>query len=141
MPVTPEIEITGVEQLNAKLQRLQQRLDTDDPGSTVRRVMSRAVIRVQAGMMHYPPQRAGSWYRRTGTLGRRWTTEIINTGDGLVGKVGNNTEYGPMVQSELFQANVHAGTWQTDRDVMDKEEPEIQREFAALVRDAVREFA
>ena len=123
MPVVPEIEVKGIEQLNRKLARIQQRLDTGDPGSTLRQAMRRAVLRVQAGMMDYPTQRSGSSYRRTGTLGRRWTTEVLPEGDELIGKVGNNTKYAPQVQSEKFQARVHRERWQTDADVLEKSPP------------------
>ncbi len=139
MPVVPEIEVKGIEQLNRKLARIQQRLDTGDPGSTLRQAMRRAVLRVQAGMMDYPTQRSGSSYRRTGTLGRRWTSEVYAEGDSLIGKVGNVTKYAPQVQSEKFQSKAHKGRWQTDVQVIRELEPEINAEFQALVSQVIRE--
>jgi hypothetical protein len=133
-----DIEVKGIEALNRKMLGIQQRLDTGDPGSTINRVMKRAVLRVQAGMMVYPSQRAGSSYRRTGTLGRRWTNEVVPSGNTLIGKVGNNTEYGPFVQSEAFQASTHQGVWQTDRGVIELERPTIVSEFAQLVQGVVQ---
>ncbi len=112
------IEIRGVEELIAKLGRAAA-LDT------LRPPMQRGVLLLQAGMANYPPARAGSRYVRTGTLGRRWTTKISQDAQGLTGKVGNNTSYGPFVQSSMFQAAVHRGTWQTDEDGMTREKPTL----------------
>jgi hypothetical protein len=134
-----DFEVVGVEAVNRRLNNIQRRLDTSDSGSTLRRVMNRAVLRIQAGMMEYPRQRAGSSYVRTGTLGRRWTTAIETDGNDLLGKVGNNTEYGPFVQSEMYQAGVHKAIWQTDRTVLERERPTIVGEFARLLGDAIRE--
>lgn len=138
--VTPEIDSDGVRKLNQKLERLSDRLDTGNPGSTVRQVLRRVVTIVQARMMVYPPQRAGSSYRRTGTLGRTWTSDVYPEGDSLIGKVGNVTKYAPQVQSERFQRPMHKGRWQTDAQVIREAQPEIVREFEALSRDVVREF-
>ena len=138
--IDPEIETKGVEQVRKKIDRLQKRLDTGDPGSTVRQVLRRVVILIQSRMMVYPPQRAGSSYRRTGTLGRAWTSEVYAEGDALIGKVGNVTKYAPQVQSEKFQSKAHKGRWQTDVQVIRELEPEINAEFSALGRDVVREF-
>ena len=138
--IDPEIETKGVEQVRKKIDRLQKRLDTGDPGSTVRQVLRRVVILIQSRMMVYPPQRAGSSYRRTGTLGRTWTSDVYSEGDSLIGKVGNVTKYAPQVQSEKFQSKAHKGRWQTDVQVIRELEPEINAEFSALGRDVVREF-
>ena len=45
------------------------------------------------------------FYKRTGTLKKRWTTRIrrIST-HSVLGVVGNNTSYAPWVQSREFQA-------------------------------------
>lgn len=137
---TLNIEPKGVEQVRKKIDRLQKRLDTGDPGSTVRQVLRRVVILIQSRMMVYPPQRAGSSYRRTGTLGRTWTSDVYSEGDALIGKVGNVTKYAPQVQSEKFQSKAHKGRWQTDVQVIRELEPEINAEFSALGRDVVREF-
>ena len=138
--IDPEIETKGVEQVRKKIDRLQKRLDTGDPGSTVRQVLRRVVILIQSRMMVYPPQRPGGSYRRTGTLGRAWTSEVYAEGDALIGKVGNVTKYAPQVQSEKFQSKAHKGRWQTDVQVIRELEPEINAEFSALGRDVVREF-
>lgn len=102
--------------------------------NVLRPPMQRAVARLQTAMAHYPPQRAGSAYRRTGTLGRRWTTRITDSASGLEGKVGNNTAYGPFVQSEIFQASVHRGRWQTDQQVMDDQQASIVADFERAIQ-------
>lgn len=140
MPVTPEIELKGIEQLGKKIARLQKQLDAGDPGSTIRQAMTRIVLIVQTRMMHYPPQRPGSSYRRTGTLGRRWTHRVTTSGSTVTGRVGNNTSYAPQVQSERFQHPVHRGRWQTAEKVIREEESNIRAEFAALAREVAREF-
>lgn len=95
--------------------------------------MQRTVLRVQRDMADYPRQRPSA-YVRTGTLGRRWTTKVTRQADGIEGKVGNNTEYGPWVQSSMFQARIHRGHWQTDQEVLDRNEDAIQRDFDNAVQ-------
>lgn len=92
----------------------------------------RAVLRMQARMAVYPPQRPGSWYRRTGTLGRRWTSgqpQVRAGGGSIVGRYGNNTEYAPFVQGDDMQARIHRGRWQTDEQVARELAGEIARDF------------
>ena len=105
---------------------------------TLQAPMQRSVMRLQRDMAEYPTQRPGSAYRRTGTLGRRWITSVSRKGGGLVGKVGNNTTYGPFVQSSQFQARVHRGRWQTDADVMDRNKAAIEADFARAIREAMK---
>ena len=124
------IEIRGIDELVRKLGSVQG-------NAVLRPPMQRAVFRLQAGMAKYPRARAASRYRRTGTLGRRWTTKIDESAGGLVGKVGNNTSYGPFVQSQMFQAAVHQGLWQTDEDVAKKEEAAIVADFERTIGEAL----
>ena len=101
--------------------------------------MNRAVLRVQARMADYPTQRTGSTYVRTGTLGRRWTTKVTKLPDGVEGRVGNVTVYGPLVQSSMFQTKAHKkGGWQTDARVMNEEAPAIIRDFKQAIEDALK---
>jgi hypothetical protein len=125
------IEVQGVSELIAQL-------GVAETVSVLRPPMQRAVYRLQAAMAHYPPQRAGSAYRRTGTLGRRWTTRIVERAGGLEGKVGNNTVYGPFVQSQMFQASVHRGRWQTDQQVLDEQTATITADFERAIEAALR---
>ena len=125
------ITITGIPELMSKLGNV-------GAIATLRPPMQRSVYRLQAGMAKYPAARGGSSYRRTGTLGRRWTSVVTESANGLVGTVGNNTSYGPWVQSEMFQAAVHQGRWQTDQDVATKETPAIIADFEQAIGAALR---
>jgi len=125
------IEIKGINKLMAKLGRVAA-IDVLEPP------MQRAVLRVQARMATYPPQRAGSNYRRTGTLGRRWTTKVTKQADGVEGRVGNVTEYAPFVQSARFQRPPFRGRWQTDEKVLNEELPAIRRDFEQVVDEALK---
>lgn len=127
---TVRITIEGADKIAAKLDRL-------NIGQILRTPMYRAVLRIQADMQKYPPQRAGARYRRTGTLGRRWTTNVVSAARRVEGSVGNNTVYGPFVQSSQFQARVHRGLWQTDAQVMERNIDVIVSEFSAAIRSAL----
>lgn len=116
------ITITGAEEIV-------RRLDNATATQTLQRAVMRSVNLLANRMAKYPPARAGSSYVRTGTLGRRWTTEVKTMSDRVQGKVGNNTVYGPWVPGKLFQATIHRGRWQTDQDVMDRELPRIEGYF------------
>lgn len=121
------IEIKG-------LDKLYKRLGAAATFDRLEKPMQRGVLRLQRAMQEYPPAPSHSSYVRTGTLGRRWTTRVERSGNGLVGKVGNNTRYGPLVQSERFQTRFHRRTgWITD-------ERAVREERAAIVADFAREI-
>lgn len=123
------IEIQGVSQLIEKLGRIEQAQDVLEPP------MRRAGLRIQAAMAKYPTQRAGSSYRRTGTLGRRWVAPPPErSSNGIVQKIGNSTSYGPFVQSQMFQAAVHKGRWQTDEMVLKREQDAIVGDFERAIQ-------
>lgn len=126
-----EIIVDGIDELF-------RRLDNAAAIDTLRPPMQRGVYRLQAAMAKYPPARPGSSYVRTGTLGRRWTTKVDETGDGLIGKIGNNTSYGPFVQSSAFQSRIHAGRWQTDEMVIKQEESAIVADFERAINEVLR---
>lgn len=121
------ITITGIDDVI-------RRLDQAAGNEALRRAMARSVERLRNRMADYPPQRTGSSYRRTGTLGRRWTTRIEALSTGVRGRVGNNTRYGPFVQSHAFQATVHRGRWQTDQQVLERELETIEGYFREEVQ-------
>lgn len=127
------IEILGIDALVRKLDSMERVNDVLTPP------MQRAVLRLQRDMADYPPARPGSSYVRTGTLGRRWTTDVNRSGDGLVGKVGNNTVYSPFVQSARFQASVHRGRWQTDEATLERNRQRIVDDFEQAIQRALDE--
>lgn len=58
-------------------------------------------------------------YRRTRTLGKRWTTKVEFINGGVVGTVGNVTPYAPLVQGRETQAGIHYMHWQTAETTLD----------------------
>lgn len=123
------ISITGIEDVELRLNRL------TGVGWAVR-PMRQATLFVQERMARYPQQRAGSLYVRTGTLGRTWTTSVEETPNTVTGRVGNRTEYAPFVQSRQFQAGVHRGRWQTEMDVLERNQREIVDYFRRAIEEA-----
>lgn len=126
---TITVEVRGIEALRG-------RLDVDGLG-ILQPVMSRAVIRVERAMKKYPTPPSDSSYVRTGTLGRRWTHEVQRGASEIRGVVGNNTQYGPWVQNEQFQARVHRGRWLTDEAALRAEAPRAVAEMEAAVQAIV----
>ena len=128
-----EIEVRGIE-------RVVRELGRGAALETMRAPMLRGLYRLQRRMAAYPSAPTGSSYVRTGTLGRRWTTAapVITGGAGdMVGRIGNNTTYGPFVQSEQFQARVHRGRWETEQKVMASEKDAIVKDFERAVQAAL----
>ena len=140
-----EITIAGTDQLIARLGRVEGANILRDP-------MRRAVLRLEAAMKEYPPERPGQRYVRgrgmpdadgivrrltSEQLGKKWTTRIKQEGEYLVGSVGNNASYGPFVQSRRFQARVHQGRWRTDEQAMNENAAAIIGDFEAAIRRAL----
>lgn len=126
-----EIEIRGVAEL---LRRLGAAAGVDK----LEPPMQRAVLRVQADMQTYPPAPRTSSYRRTGTYGRRWTTAIVRESGGVIGQIGNNTEYGPFVGSARFQRPSHRRSgWQTDEAVLERNRAAIVQDFEQAIQAAL----
>lgn len=109
------IATTGIEDaIDALQKRGAKALEVLEPP------LRRGALRIESGMKVYPQQKTTTRYRRTGTLGRRWTTSAARTATRLEVEVGNNTIYGPFVQSKVRQAKVHRGVWQTDDDTVEQ---------------------
>ncbi len=131
------MEITIITNVDQVIRALDQR------GASILDVLQgpldRGAFRIEAAMKKYPRQRP-TRYRRTGTLGRRWTTRRISA-PGMVGReVGNNTEYAPFVQSAELQAYMHRGYWQTDEDVTRAEAPGIVRDVEATLARSLADW-
>jgi hypothetical protein len=128
--------VVAVDGIEALLSRVERAVGN----AVLRAAMEKATALIQARLAVYPPAQRRPMtfvsdkqrrfffaalregrievpYRRTGTLGRRWTTEISGSGLDLVGRVGNNTSYGPYVMGRASQAAYHAGNWQVAEDV------------------------
>lgn len=144
------VTVEGIPELQARLGRALS-------DAVLRGAMTQATALVQRRLAVYPPasHRKMVWvsekqrrfffaalregtievpYRRTGTLGRRWTSAITGSGDNLVGTVGNNTSYGPYVMSRADQAAYHAGVWPVAEDVADQMTDDVLGIFQQAVQ-------
>ena len=153
---TIRVDIKGGDELIRKLGRVTAL-------GTLRPPMQRSVARVHKDIADYPePPGPGSFkgfvsdkqrrwffaalrrgeitvpYVRTGTLGRRWTTRVRGSADGVEGTVGNNTEYAPFVQGKSQQAQIHQGRWETIEQVLEDNEQVIVADFNRAIEKALR---
>lgn len=148
-----------------KLQRLFAKLDASTARATLRPPLTRGLADLQRDLATYPapsrkkqPAKSRAQrikqimlakegkipYRRTGDLGRSWTSEISETTGGLRGTLGNavrsretGEQYGPLVQGAGWQAGYHADTWHTDQVVVDRHKDGILREIGEAIEDAL----
>ena len=148
------VEVRGIEELQARLGRALSQ-------AVLRAAMTRATALVQQRLAVYPPQahrglggfksdkqrrfffaalregRIEVPYVRTGTLGRRWTTEIAGEGDDLVGTVGNQTSYGPYVMDRDLQAPMHQGVWPVAQEMAEQAAGDVLGIFQQAVQGAL----
>jgi len=76
-------------------------------------------------------------YRRSGNLGRRWTSRVDASADGVKGTVGNNASYARWVQGNPGQQPFHAASgFMTTTKAIEKTE----RQRVLVWRQAVREL-
>lgn len=121
------VEVDGIDDLMARLERAAS-------SAVLRAAMQAACNLVQREVAVYPPARSGSTYRRTGTLGRRWTSKVSGSGTDVEGVVGNNTAYGPYVMDWHDQAWMHVGIWPIAQDVAGQ----AMGDVVGIFRDAVQ---
>jgi hypothetical protein len=106
----------------------------------MRAAMEDATVLIHRQMQTYPPQRAGSTYKRTNTLRASWfRPPISGQGNEIVGEVvssGNTAPYNRLVQDADRQAAVHRGRWtNTAQEVQRRTTPTIQRYFDRRLRE------
>lgn len=153
MPIVVQIE--GVEELARRFDRAGQI-------RVLRTPMLRSLARLEDPLKTYPPPPAdGVWAanttprqkraffallragrisaKRTGTLGRRWTSRVVETTTGLTGEWGNNTVYARFVQGHQEQAAFHRGRWITDQQVVDRNRAAINEDFRRAIVAALEE--
>jgi len=127
------------------LDELYTRLGSVRGNKVLTKPMHESVTYVENAMKVYPPQRPNSTYirgygfaggpRTSEQLGKSWTTKVTHSASGVQGIVGNDTSYGPHVQSDRYQAWIHRGRWQTDKQVI--EGNLIQRQIKNAFKKAV----
>ena len=127
------VVIQGIDRLNAKFDKVQQR-------SILRPPMQRSLYRLVRRMATYPNAPSGSRYVRQGILGKGWHAPPIKEfPNGLEGRVANKVIYGPWVQSQRFQTALHRRTgWTTDEMAIRELEREIVADFERAIREALR---
>ena len=105
----------------------------------MRAAMEDATVLIHRQMQTYPPQRAGSTYKRTNTLRASWFRRISGQGNEITGEVvssGNTAPYNRLVQDADRQAAVHRGRWtNTAQEVQRRTAPTIQRYFDRRLRE------
>jgi len=115
-------ELTGDTEVRVMLERLKRPY-------FLRPAFQRIAVAIKTAMKRYPPPPPNSTYRRTGTLGRRWTYRTNSSLFSVTAIVGNNTAYAPLVQDAEAQAEVHRGRWQTAQQVLADSGPLIDEEI------------
>jgi len=106
----------------------------------MRAAMEDATVLIHRQMQTYPPQRAGSTYKRTNTLRASWfRPPISGQGNEITGEVvssGNTAPYNRLVQDLTRQARLHRGRWSnTAQEVARRNERTIQRYFDRRLRE------
>jgi hypothetical protein len=125
------ISISGLEHLYKKLGTVSSAKILEPP-------MWRAVYRLQRPLQVYPPKPAHSTYKRTGTYGKRWLAKVKVAANGVVGTVGTNVPYAPLVGSRMFQTTTHRSTgWITDSEAVQQNEDAIVADFQHAVDRAL----
>ena len=102
----------------------------------VRPVLERWLLRRIGPLARYPSPPPMSRYRRTGTLGRRWTSAQPTWNASAAAwsvRLGNNTPYAPFVQGRQ-QARVHAGRWRTVEAEVSHAEPQLLSDITMVIQ-------
>jgi hypothetical protein len=124
-------------QVRALLDQTPARIDR-----ALRAGMTDATVHLLRQLRTYPPQRAGSAYKRTNTLKGSWSRRIEGRGLEMVGHVesnGNVAPYNRLVQDRTRQAQIHRTLWtNTAQGVSERSERAINDMFTARIQAALR---
>jgi hypothetical protein len=127
------IEGAGLRAFARDVLRLRDALDRefpDDALAELRTAAEQALVLLATYAAEYPAQPPNSSYRRTGTLGRLWTTNtphVTVSGHVLEARISNATPYGALVQDPVVQIAPHRGRWQTTEDVVEAHINEVEQ--------------
>jgi hypothetical protein len=97
-----------------------KKLDSERMRAAAERGMRKGVTHVHQTVPPYPAPPPNSSYRRTGLLGRSITTKTERSAGNILGIIGSNVDYAPVVIGEGTQAPVHQGRWWTLWQVVNK---------------------
>lgn len=129
-----ELRIDGLDELKAALSGFSSTINKH-----IRIALSKSLYMLQGMLQEYPPRPPTSTYIRTGTLGRRWMVKVEKASlVNIRGFLENPTEYGPYVQDQDRQANIHRGRWRTIQGVLLVKLDEIYAFFRQAIKDALR---
>jgi hypothetical protein len=123
-----ELEFDGYEELKQAIA-----LAPDIALQAAHPAMEDAVMFLHGQLPEYPAALPESRYTRTATLGRKWTTTVVDEQTSVVGLLGTNVPYAPWVVGpdypgliingkQKFQAKVHVDRWWQFLDVVEKNE-------------------
>ena len=120
----------GIEYDDKELQARMRKAVREFPQMVIKG-MEKGVLFLHEEMPDYPPERAGSSYRRTFTLERSITSmvgdapgalsEVRKERRDVVGLVGTGIKYAPFVIDRDRQASVHVGTWWLLQDYVERQ--------------------
>ena len=104
------------------------------------RAMTDATVLLLRRMKEYPPPRPNQQYKRTNTLKRSWSREVVWQGGDVTGRVGSNSDMAPYnreVQDSEVQGPLFRGRWQTVQSVVMDEQRTIVRMFDERIREQI----
>lgn len=135
------IHIKGLDSLNNKIKRLHS-----DLKPALRDATMKSVLYVHGTIPPYPPPRPGQRYRRTGNLGRRFTTAVKELFNAIAGVIGNSAAYAPWVISSEHvsglsagpQAWFHKDRWYVLQEVVEKARPQIIKFYEQAIDKLVK---
>jgi hypothetical protein len=140
-----DIEITGLDPLIRAMDAYPAVV-----GEELERTTEAALLSLVPDLSEYPSPPAGSTYPRSGNLGRGWlgaVPEFTSMSSGFDAVMGNDLarspdggSYGPYVQDEEEQAEVHQGRWQTAQDVLQDHQREIEEYYDVAMERVARKL-
>lgn len=135
-----KVVITGLDQLKAKIDKMIVNATPE-----IERATRKALLYMHGQLPPYPAPRPGQTYTRTGTLGRKITTEVRTLSASEVqGLIGTNVKYAPWVISNAAigkvgpQAWMHKGRWWTLQEEVAKQRSKMIEIYKDAVHRMVR---
>jgi hypothetical protein len=137
------IEITGLTEAIAACQRAPEVIARE-----LQPAVEASLLSLLPDLADYPSPPAGSTYRRTGTLGRTWTSArpiFSAMSSGFEATIGNSTPYAGFVQGAAedtpHQAWMHKERWKTADSIVEKHKGEIEGRIQAAVDRTLQELS
>ena len=129
------VEVQGLEKMLARFGDSNKIVNAE-----IKKAMQKAVYYLQGKVSVYPAPPPMSTYRRTGTLGRSFTSEIKGVGGEIRGIVGTAIPYAPYVIGPK-QAAIHKGRWKRMKQHAKEQAGKIEEFFAKATVAITRRLA